>query len=252
MKDRCFCFGVFGKDTKYPQWLVVLLVYSIRKFNSDDLYCLTDIKYINPKLLLYLKRYCNISFVDISNLLETSDKEYIHLRNYICWYFSYVKDLTEYYTNVIYLDIDVCLLNSITFILPDNNIIVEPIPEKIRHYEYKKGSGVNNPKFMNWCDIITSRNKSIHLYDFSNADTICEQYDYNVEKSKLKKIIMPYSSIYPVRPIQTNTIFFHYDDLTFTSYFDKLKITKYYNEYSSILRKYYTIPTRANFWKKLS
>lgn len=251
-KNYCFVFCVF-KSKQSHEYFSEVLTETLKASNPNiDRYCLLNIHEIDFKLIKYLKQNNNILYYR-NDYFKSKDLENNYLRNYCCYYFSHIYDLTLKYKYVIYVDTDVLFLNKFNFILNDNEILIEEFPDNIKKFDLNYSL---EHVYFNWIDIITENNKFIHKFNNNYYNFAEREYSKEVIKasnSGFKLIPQNFGAIYPIKPLNKNTVCFHYDDVNKFSYFEKLKdlFPDEYLKYKTILEKHFKISKCQNFWENL-
>ena len=243
----CIVFCVF-KSCENQEYFSEVLVESLKETNPDiPLYCLLNIHEIDFRLINYLRLNTNIVY-NKKDYKNSIDLENNYLRNYCCYYFSHVYDLTNEYDYVIYVDIDVIFLNKIHFTLPEDCLYVEEMPDEIKKFDLNYSF---EHIFFNWIDVITKQNKFIHRFNNNYYNYAEREYSQEVLKSGFKLISQPLGAIYPYKPLSKSSICFHYDDVNKFSYFSKLKdvFPEKYIKYRDILLKHFNVCDCQNFWE---
>ena len=247
--DYCIVFCVF-KSHQSQEYFSEVLVESLKDTNPEiSRYCLLNIHDLDFKLIKYLKKNNNIVYYK-NEYKNAIDLENNYLRNYCCYYFSHIYDLTLKYKYVIYVDIDVVFLNKINFALPDNSLFVEEMPKEIKTFDLTYTS---EHVFLNWIDVITSQNKFVHQFNDTYYNYAEREYSKEVLKSGLTLLSQNFGAIYPVKPLTKDSVCFHYDDVNRFSYFSKLKelYPDQYIKYKNILSKHFNVLECQNFWENL-
>lgn len=222
--------------------MALMLVDSVLAACPDaSLYCGVFTNHPPAKSVLnILSKNCHII---ADTRLSVSGVDNYFLREYTCWYFSNVLDLTAQYDKVVYTDIDVLHFSQIPQV-PPHSIYVEPMPDVVKAEElsYKRSK-----VFFNWVNIITKTNKCAWDIDFGLREQDAERaFTENIEKYGLNQIRNDFGAIYPVKPLTDHSACFHYDNFEQRGYFYKLRghrawmrykkylplfSTRYYNDY---------------------
>lgn len=227
-----------------------ILILSLKLTNPDiKIFCglFTDLSLnIDNNLLRFLKKNCTVI---IDKKFNVSGIDNYFLRQYTCWYFSHIYDLTQKYDNVIYTDIDVVFLKKFNFYLNDNQVLIEEMPQIVKNEELTYNS---EKIFFNWIDIITKSNKFIYEMNYNNNDVQEKTefyYTLNILNSNLKQIKNNFGAIYPVKKLNDDSICFHYDNFDQRGYYYKLKSHKYFKKFDIFAKKYFSRNYLNNYWE---
>lgn len=232
-------------DERNYSYMALMLVKSIKDACSDaDVYCGIFTNHPPPdSVIRSLEQSCTI-VKDVQ--LQVSGNDDYFLREYTCWYFSHVLDLTKQYNKVVYTDIDVLHFKPIPD-LTSNEIYAEPMPEIVKKEEllYNKET-----VFFNWLNVLTPTNKAAWEIDFSTRRNDAERaFTENIERLGLMPIKPTFGAIYPVRPLTYDSSCFHYDNFEQRGYFYKLRRHPAWRKYKVYLgmfsERYY-----ENYWER--
>jgi hypothetical protein len=161
--------------------------------------------------------------------VTTEDSINYFLRNYCQYYFSNILNLLEEFSQLIYLDIDVILLDDITKLkINENEILVEEVPPLIKKLEEPYIGSIEHPLYYNWYSIVTRTNKHIFNIDYENNKYLKESdilISKNINESNLGIIHQTDGAYYPKHQLMGNTILFHYDGFIDSGTFYKLEET---------------------------
>lgn len=242
--------------------MILLLVNSIRMFNKDiPIYIgIFTNRIIDKDIIdqLQSKKYnCTIIF-DQYFCTEANSINYF-LRNFCKFYFSNIYNLLDIYSQLIYLDIDVILLDDVSKLkIGDYDILVEEVPESIKKLEEPYIGRIDHPLYYNWYDIITSQNKFIFDIDYK-SNTYLKDTDIivskNINSSDLNIIHQTDGAYYPKHKLMDKTILFHYDGFIDSGTFYKLEefnlnlYKRLYLYITQILK--IKIDNSINYWEDL-
>lgn len=234
-----------NSDEQNYAYMALMLVQSIKEAcPTAHIYCglFTD-QQPSSGLINALRLSCNIIE---DPRLHVQGKDDYFLREYTCWYFTHIEDLTERYTQVVYTDIDVLHFKPIPP-LPPSSIYTEPMPEIVKKEEllYNKET-----VFFNWVNVLTPTNKGAWDIDFDLRRNDAERaFTENVECLRLKQVKPEFGAIYPVRVLTEQSSCFHYDNFEQRGYFYKLRDHPAWRRYKGYI-KLFSSRYYEDYWER--
>lgn len=224
--------------------MAILLVRSLRDTNPDiDIYCgiFTERMPCDGTLkrleLMDVKIVSDVKFNTGPNAVN------YFLRNYCCHYFASEMDLLAQYDRLIYLDIDVIVLNALDFDFPSNGLLVERVPDKIVQKEKEYIGEVDYPLYYNWVSVVTEQNKGVFNIDYAKHTYMKEsdkQVSMKITASGLELVDQQIGAYYPKHELTSNSVLFHYDGFIDSGSFYKLE-----EHNPALYKKYWLYATKA-------
>lgn len=224
--------------------MAVLLARSLRDTNSEiDIYCGLFTNRKPCEGTLHRLELMGVKIVDDTQFKTDANSVNYFLRNYCCYYFSNKMDLLVEYDRLIYLDIDVIVLDKLDFDIPNNSILVEHVPDKIVQKEKEYIGEVNYPLYYNWVSVITTQNKNVFDIDYSSCTYMKEsdkQVSQNITDSNLTIVDQTIGAYYPKHQLTKTSKLFHYDGFIDSGSFYKLE-----EHNPALFKKYWLYATKA-------
>ena len=261
MKENCIILAL-DNNPEEPDYhkMIFLLIHSVRMFDQDiDIHILIGSDRVPTHTINLLKNLKKIFIYH--NEFQSIQRIRYFLRNYCIKYFSYDQNLLKKYNQLIYIDIDVILIDKPSWpILNPNEIIVEKVPDEIIKIEnniLRKNINNSKPVYYNWFTIVTDSNRFIWNIDYVSVTVLKDsdiEISRRINKSSLKIIDQTIGAYYPKHKLHKGTFLFHYDGFIDSGYFYKLKdfSPKLYSKLNKIL-KIYNIKDNSveNYWENI-
>jgi lipopolysaccharide biosynthesis glycosyltransferase len=229
-----------SKNEPNYEKLALIMIKSLLDTNPDiDIYCGIFTNRTPSNKTIQALKDSGVHVIEDIQFEVAEDSINYFLRNYCCYYFTHLNNLLERYDRIIYLDIDVIVLDSLDKIqIPNNSILVEQVPDNILEFEKPYIGSIDHSLYYNWISVLNNTNKHVYDIDYYN-NTHLKQSDIlvsqNINNSDLKIIDQTIGAYYPKHELSNNTVVFHYDGFIDSGSFYKLE------EHNKLVyKKYFT------------
>lgn len=243
--------------------MAIGLAYSIRQHDRDvDVYCgnFTNNTLSSLARLWFAKlkvKYVQDTVFD--NIGK--DDSFMFLRTFTKDYFA--KLLLDQYDYIIYLDVDVVLLKPLTFDFdPSSSLaLVDTMPQWTVNYHSRFLKDLTGPLYYNWIEIVNQHNKFAFDLNWSdpyvltahNADVLVSN---SLSSSNLRIIEQYIGGYHCLKPVNKDSILYHYDSLGVAGSLHNIKEThpeqyeKYVSFFVDTLNT--TITNQPNYWENIA
>jgi hypothetical protein len=243
--------------------MAIGLAYSIRQHMPDiDVYCgnFTNNKLSSLARLWFAK--LKVKYVEDTVFNNIGpDQSFMFLRTFTKDYFA--KQLLDSYDYIVYLDIDVLMLQPLTFDFDPSSklVLVDTMPQWTVNYHSRFLKDLNGPLYYNWIEIINHNNKFVFDLDFTdpyvltahNTDVLVSNA---INSSDLQIIEQYIGGYHCLKPINRDSLLYHYDSLGPAG---SLQNLKYYHaaDYKKYLELFEnTLNTEVNnqegYWENIA
>lgn len=182
-----------------------------------DVYCGS---FTNNRLSAYAKNHFNNLNVKIEewSIFDgiTTPLTAMFLRSFTKHYFA--NRLLDKYDYIVYSDVDVLCLKPIEFDFDPTGkvIVVDKMPEWVKQYQRQYTDIPQGNLYYNWFDVINKHNA--HVYDIDYFGDMLVEHRADVEISKridnsgLEIIDQTFGGYHCFKPVNADSIAYHYDD----------------------------------------
>lgn len=252
--------SIKNSDSSVAEKMAIVLAKSIREHHPTvDIYCGS---YTSHRLSLLARAWLeNIGVKIHENVIFKNTHLFYNtmfLRSYTKHYFGKLLDQYDY---LIYMDIDSLLLKPVKFNFDPREpiVVVDSMPEWVKNFQRTYTNIPEGNLYYNWMDVINSHNVEIYNLDYSKKMLLEHNADIEVtrriDSSNLKIIDQDFGGYACFKPVNKNSIAYHYDEVGAEGTFFNLKDSHpdIFLKYKLIFERVFGIEVKDNtgYWEKI-